>query len=88
MSDVIKQVQIKEFNSEFESFTRQMLLRFIQNNNEKGILIRENLEDTSSEFLRDKLAEHFKVGNFVDCANYCFLLYLKYGDKKQKELIR
>lgn len=88
MSDIIKQVQIKEFNSEFESFTRQMLLRILICNDEKGIATRENLQNTPTEFLINKLQEHYKAGNFIDCANFCFMLYLKYGDKKQKELIR
>lgn len=84
MSDIIKVVQIKEFNLEFDFFIRQMLLRILQCNEEKGIVTRENLQNTPTEFLINKLNEHYKAGNFIDCANFCFMLYLKYGDKEVK----
>lgn len=73
---------IREFSTKFNEFTRLMLLKFLKNIKEKGIPNTDNVFD--KDFLIFKLTEHFKSGNFADCANYCFLFYLHYGERKDK----
>lgn len=73
---------IREFSAKFNEFTRLMLLKFLKNIKKKGIPNTDNVFD--KDFLILELTEHFKSGNFVDCANYCFLFYLHYGETKDK----
>lgn len=76
-----KRVAMREFSNSLDSFTRLMFLKFLKNNEEKGIPTLEKAFYMDKKYLIGKMNEHFQAGNFIDCANYCFLLYLKYGDK-------
>lgn len=56
-------------------FHLDMQYKLSTNVNEKGEPTKEEARNFSQRYLEDKLQEHLAAGNFVDVANFAFLMY-------------
>ena len=69
-----------EIISKIKLFSEEMTFKMIDNVMEKG----DSWKKSHNSWLRRKLLENFECGNWVDVANYAFML----DDKKREKTLR